>query len=179
MPTIPRALVISPVLDGKAFAAVLDKVLTGFTSSQISAQLTNTATVVRAARSWLLFPFLDRGTKPHYIGDGSEKLANLVKGFGPVWGPVFHPGTRPYDITARVATYLQARLQQQVSFPLLHFAGISSSSTDLPWDKLSNVLVAVLTDSLNFARTITPDNWAYVKASYKLVINTGSKIFRN
>jgi hypothetical protein len=170
VPNTPRALVLTPVLDGQGLAATLDKILTGFESAVLTAQLINTAYVERESKTWLLFPFLDKGTKPHYIGEGDEVLANRAKDFGPVWGPVFHPGTRPYDITSRVAAYMEAILDQRVSFPILHFAGISSKSDTVPWVRLRKVLIGVLNDATRFARDITPDSWVAVKASYDLKI---------
>lgn len=35
------------------------------------------------------------GTPPHDIGGDGQILANRLEGFGPVRGPVRHPGTRP------------------------------------------------------------------------------------
>lgn len=171
MPRIPRALVISPVLDGKAMAEALDKTLQGFQTAKLSAQVINTATVTRDSKTWSLFTFLDTGTKPHYIGEADTVLANQQADFGPVWGPVFHPGTRPYDITARVDLYMQAAIRTRVAFPTLNFAGISSKDDNLPWNKLRTVLVGILKSTVAYAVEITPDTWQAVKAGYRLSIN--------
>ncbi len=171
MPYMPRALVLTPVLDVKSMIAALDKILVGFSGVSLSAQIRNTATVTRESRLWLLFPFLDKGTKPHWIGEADDLLGSKGREFGPVWGPVLHPGTRPYDISARVAAQLQSLLESRVRFPVLHFAGIKSKSPEVPWENLRRVMVDILLSTVKFAERITPDNWRQVKQSYELWIS--------
>ena len=170
MPQIPRALVIAPVIDGKAMIAALDAVVSGFSGrGVIKAQITNSATTESGGQTWSLFAFLDEGTKPHYIDDDGEVMGNILTNFGPVWGPLFHPGTRPYDITARVSSYFEAKLAQLVDV-IVPDTGTSISNR-VPWESFRNVTLLALRSALDFAVTITPDNWHRVKASYKLTVN--------
>lgn len=60
----------------------------------------------------------EQGAVPHEIGDRGQVLANEADGFGPVRGPVLHPGNpathyikRSYDI---IAGQLSARVQKEM-----------------------------------------------------------------
>ena len=170
----PRALVISPVIDGKSLLATVEKVFSGFTEATLKAQVRNTAYITRGSKVWLLFPFLDKGTSPHYIGEGDELLANKQKSFGPVWGPVFHPGSRPYDITARVEAYFQSQVKNLLQSKTVLSIG-SITSEDVPVRLFRRNILWALKLSVEFARTITPDSWRYVKDSYELYLN-GRKV---
>jgi hypothetical protein len=163
----PRALVIAPRFDVRGMAADLERELLNATlTAQIEAQIRNVATVQDDKGVYLLYDFLDKGTQPHWIGEADELLANRRNDFGPVWGPVFHPGTRPFDITARTGSYIQNYFERMVA------EGVDTRSTDtIQWREIRLLIVDGLLAAMDFARNITPDNWSSVKASYQLYLN--------
>ena len=166
---VPRALVLNMLFDGAAFAEALDSILLNATmTGNIEAQIRNEATVSDGKATYLLYNFLDKGTKPHWIGDADTLLANKSKGFGPVWGPVFHPGTRPYDISTRVGAYLDNWMKQ-----FLEGGGAASLDLggELQWREFRQLVLSGLSSAIDFAQSITPASWEAVRNSYRLYVN--------
>jgi len=172
LPIPPRygAVAVGFKINAPSFARSLGLLLTQVNSAlDIKAQLVNTATVSSGGDTYPLYNFLDKGTSPHWIGEGDELLGSRDKSFGPVWGPVWHPGTKPYDITSRVQHYMEVIFAQRLAMSTLRFAGISSRSA--PLASLRAVFTGILNSAKTFAESITPDSWASVKASYVVLIN--------
>jgi hypothetical protein len=174
--TVPRALVITPVFDAKQMIEGLNKeILNIILSGKIQAQIRNTATInhqndAGLEQTYLLFDFLDKGTRPHWIGDADVLLANKAKDFGPVWGPVYHPGTPAYDISTRTDNYLENQIERLVSgsSPV---SLASRASSSIQWATFRSQILLALRSSLEFAQSITPDAWQAVRDSYQLYVN--------
>jgi hypothetical protein len=168
MPYTPRALVVVPEIDVKSLLGDIDLVIDNISKAIVDANIRNTAITVREGKRWLLFPFLDKGTKPHWIDtkedDVAELLGSVEHDFGPVHGPIHHPGTRPYDISARVATYLEQTMEGL-------FNNIDSTDTNVVTsNKFNEIIRLAMSQALDFAVRITPDNWVSVKNSYQVYI---------
>ena len=133
----------------------------------------NSATVARAGGSIPLFPFLDRGTKPHIIVAASgSALASGETNPRPLEHPVkivAHPGSAPHDISARVFSFFITKMREK-------FFGQSSGAVSRRRDEIikaeliRSVFVRVLKDTKRFAAQITPSNWKSVKRSYGIRI---------
>ena len=158
--------------DGVAFAKALDSILLNATmTGNIEAQIRNEATIYDGKATYLLYDFLDKGTKPHWIGESDTLLANKSKDFGPVWGPVFHPGTRPYDISSRVGAYLDNWMEQFLS------SGGSAAldaGGEVQWNQFRKAVLSGLSSAVSFAQSITPASWEAVRNAYVVYVGSGS-----
>ena len=168
MPSQPRALVVVPTIDVNSLLGDIDLLIDDVSKAIVDANIRNTAVTVREGKRWLLFPFLDKGTKPHWIdtkdANDTEVLGSKEHDFGPVYGPVYHPGTRPYDISARVAAYLEQTMENL-------FNNIDASDTSVVTSKKFNDIIrTAMIQALDFAVRITPDNCVSVKNSYQVYV---------
>jgi len=163
----PRTLAVT--IDTRELLAALDKVLIGLSGAgTINAEIRNSATTKRDNK--LLFPFLDKGTAPHWIGGEDEILADKAKGFGPFYGPVFHPGSRPHDISPRVTAYFQARLDQLVNGPAATSL-VNQPLEQVLYTRVFQTVRSALADTVLFAQRITPANWRSVREAYEAYVN--------
>ncbi|HEC74804.1 MAG TPA: hypothetical protein ENI26_10615 [Methylophaga aminisulfidivorans] len=137
----------------------------------LKGDIINSATVARAGGSIPLFPFLDRGTKPHIIVAASgSALASDETNPRPLEHPVkvvAHPGSAPHDISARVFSFFVTRMRER-------FFGQSPGAVSRRKDEIiraeliRSIFVRVLKDTKRFAAQITPSNWKSVKRSYEI-----------
>lgn len=149
-------------VDAKKAIADLDRVLVSIRRSpRINLEVGNSAVLTRDNGPEIsLYKLLDEGTAPHQIGDRNSILANKEKAFGPVHGPVQHPGTPSHDISARATTYAEALLNNKLT-------GLAASSKDfIKLVDLEKLFAGIGIDIVKFAQEITPDIWTHVKKSF-------------
>lgn len=173
------SLAFSAKFNARSLLQDIDKVLVGFRgAANITAELSNTAVRRNPDEiqgEVLLFPFLDKGTKPHFVGDEETLMGNKERGFGPRWGPIFiAKGITPANISARVTAFVENKMQQR-------FSTGSAGSLPLPlvlsrqerfsMHVIRTLVKNVLLQTKRFAEIITPDNWGLVKSHYILKIN--------
>jgi hypothetical protein len=129
-------------------------------SADVRMQLINSAVVQHKGGDRLLFPLIDKGTVPHIIGNKGDLLGNKAKNFGPVRGPITHPGTPPLDISPRVVTFFDSLFQERLS------QAASDPDKFRIFADFQNFMTDVMTSVLDFAISITPGHYSLVKDSY-------------
>jgi hypothetical protein len=162
MPTTARALVIKPTIDVKRLLKIVDRTVEDIDNVLNTGAIWNNAVSFRSGKQVLIFPFLDKGTRPHWIDTQEDDglLANQASDFGPVYGPIFHPGTPPHDISTRVGAHFEHMLEVMFDDPSL------DALEEIPTQRFNFIVKQALLESIDFAIQITPDNWPKVKASY-------------
>jgi hypothetical protein len=172
MPTRPRALAFNVSIDAAALLDGIDKELADLENLRsLQGQLINTATGTHANNKDIaLFTFLDRGTRAHIIEPSSAGyLADRNKDFI-IRSAVEHPGTPPFDISARALTYFQQKLEQKVAGPSTRSLARRTGQA-IDFSLVKQIFVEALQQTRDFAASITPNNWFSVKRSYEARVN--------
>ena len=166
-----RSVIVRVEMDAQSIAREIDKELANIArNTNFSGVLFNTASVSRKGKEVPLFPLLDRGTRPHEISPGDKGvLANEQDDFI-VSKPVQHPGTPPYDISARAVAYLEAALARNVAGTSTRALANRRGET-IDFQLIRQTFINVLNQTVDFAAKITPASWKKVKASYSVRLN--------